>query len=302
MMGNGRFVFCLVSNATQSDERKLARLKGMDHKLGAEKMDSSNSDKKEYDKKCLTLIHALAFDIRNPLTSMKGYSDLLLSEELDLDNETKKQFIQKISLGIKTANNVLEAYKKLAKIESGLLRTEIEPVDLSTVIHDAVGRQQSNLELKSVNLQLNLPNNFPMVNARSYEVYELFDGLLQDAITYAAPNAQIAIVAFANKKTIKTTITTTDTKFLEDHYKRYYDDFMNLSAIEHYIEQFGGEFGEETKKAKAAPFGLPCQLQMSRQTSEFPLNHHKLKPRTHLCHHTCTYLNALMAVITQVAP
>jgi signal transduction histidine kinase len=222
-------------------------------------MDSSNSNEKEYDEKYLAFVNSLSFDLRGLLTRLKGYSDLLLSEEFDLNDDTKIEYIQQISFITKSANNILEAHKKLAKVESGLLQTKIEPVDLSSIIYDAVEEVKSELESKSVSLQLNLSNNLPMVKARPYEVYEIVRGLLETELTYTVPDAQIIISAVTNKNRVQTTMNISNTNFLEERHKRNYDDFMNLLAIERYIEQFGGEFGEESEEGKGSTiwFTLP---------------------------------------------
>lgn len=218
-------------------------------------MDSSNSDKKDYDQKYLTFVNSLSFEIRKPLTSLKGYSDLLLLKDFDLSIDTKKQFLQKISLDINRINNILETHKKFAKVESGLLQTKMESVDLSLAIYDAVEEIKS----KSVSLQLNLTGKLPMVKARPYEVYEIVRGLVETELTYAAPYTQITISAVTHKNRVRTTINTSTVNFLEGHHKRHYDDFMNLLAIERYIEQFGGEFGEESEEGNGSTvwFTLP---------------------------------------------
>lgn len=225
-------------------------------------MDSSSSDKKEYNEELLAFADSFSRAIRKPLIHMRGYNGLLGAEGFDSLNDNQKDFIQGISAWLKTANKIIEVYKKGAKVESGLLQTNLEPVNLSLAVHEVIKdpHLQAETESKNFSLQLNLPTDLPTVKARTLEVQELLQGLMNDTMIYALPNAQLSISAAPNTNTVKTKIHSSGTQFLsEECAKRYYDDDMNLFVIQQYIEQFGGEFGEESEEGKGSTvwFTLP---------------------------------------------
>ncbi len=223
-------------------------------------MGAFNSNTQDYDEKYLAFVSNIHHDLMGPLTFIKGYSDLLLTEDYGPLQESQREFVQRINRFVMRANKSLELYQKLATIESGILLVKQEPVDIASIIN-SIATHLAELESNNQTLKVNVPDNLPAVKARFHEIYQIVSGLIESSITNSLPRAEILVYSISMTNYVRTTINSSNTKppVEDDEEGRDPFEFMELKIIQQYIEQFGGEFGEERQEGKGSTmwFTLP---------------------------------------------
>ncbi|MCL8024397.1 PAS domain-containing sensor histidine kinase [Nocardioides bruguierae] len=83
-----------------------------------------------------TFIAGLGHDFRSPLTSIEGYAQLLAS---DLDDPVLVDFAQRIRSNAKRVMGMVEQLVEQAKLRTGTVEIEPEPVDLGAFLPALVG-------------------------------------------------------------------------------------------------------------------------------------------------------------------
>ena len=73
----------------------------------------------------------LAHEIRNPLTSLKGASEVL---ENTTDSRKRKKLIKVISHDVERIERLITDYSQMLKDEASLSRAKMEKIDLSNVV------------------------------------------------------------------------------------------------------------------------------------------------------------------------
>ncbi|RME71565.1 MAG: GAF domain-containing protein [Chloroflexi bacterium] len=140
-------------------------------------------------------IASLSQELRTPMTSITGYTDLLLGESVGFIGEMQRKFLQRIKANIERMNNMLNDLIGVTAIDAGQLEIRPEPVDMSEVIEDTVINARARLEEKELTLQIDLPDNMPLAEVDREAARQILGNLLNNAIKASPTGSSIAIRA-----------------------------------------------------------------------------------------------------------
>lgn len=132
------------------------------------------------------LAHA-AHEIRSPLSSLIGFSGLLLNFEFD--DATRRDFLLSIQGQAERLNRLINDLVDLAKLEtSGSAVLKLSEVDLSAAARAAVETFRSTHADAHVDVYLS--DNLPSVKADAVLIARLLAHLIENAVQYASPDAR----------------------------------------------------------------------------------------------------------------
>jgi len=130
---------------------------------------------------------AIAHEIRNPLTSIKGVSSLLSKELADLDRPRVWEYHTMICEEIDRLNNIVESlqyFTKPIKLEKGAVS-----------INNLIERTVHLLELNPIGLKirLDLSEHLPMVRADASLLKQVFLNLIKNAAEACGPGGELVV-------------------------------------------------------------------------------------------------------------
>ncbi len=106
-------------------------------------------------------IVALAQELRQPMTSIVGYTDFLLGELIGILGTLQRRFLERIRTSAERMRRLVDNLLIIAGGEISTPEGSIEKFDLSSVIDDAVTRTGSELRDRSIALRMDLPKHMP---------------------------------------------------------------------------------------------------------------------------------------------
>lgn len=128
-------------------------------------------------------VSKVSHEFRTPLTSIKGFVEILLSYT-DIPSEKQKEFLSIINQEsdrlIRLINDVLD----LSKIEAGRVTWRIEPLDFSELINASAKTMQSLVEAKKLQLGTEIDSSFPQVLGDRDQLTQVLNNLLSNAIKF----------------------------------------------------------------------------------------------------------------------
>jgi signal transduction histidine kinase len=86
------------------------------------------------------MISKIAHELRSPLTSIKGFSSMLVSKWDRFNDEQRLQFVETIQADAERMGRIVSEVLDLARMEAGRLELHPLPVDLLEVVGRANGR------------------------------------------------------------------------------------------------------------------------------------------------------------------
>ena len=197
----------------------------------------------------------LAHEIRNPLTSLKGASEIL---DDTLDGEKRKKLIKVISHDVERIERLITDYSQMLKDEASLSRAKMEKIDLSNVVNSVV--EDFNSDLSNLNKNIEIKINRNDLNGAKLNVLgveskleQIIANLLDNAVSFSPSNSKILVTYGIKKKQIQLNIEDEGSGFNEKNINKVFDRFysnrpekfgehsgLGLNIVKNIVELHGG--------------------------------------------------------------
>lgn len=156
----------------------------------AQRIESEISLRKEAEKHRKQLILDISHDLKNPLASIMGYSELCTGKA-DLDKEELNKYLRVIYENSRRANNLITDLFQLSKLESSEFRLRKENVELCEYIREVMGEYIPMLEDAGFSYNFDIPEEEISVLLDKNSMNRVFQNLITNAIQYNPKGTKI---------------------------------------------------------------------------------------------------------------
>jgi two-component system, OmpR family, phosphate regulon sensor histidine kinase PhoR len=153
------------------------------------------TERRELDTRREALIKAISHDLRNPISAITGFADLV-AKFGDLNSQQAK-FITRIRQTSSKIYDVIGSLVDLAWIEAGM-PLEYRPLQMADVVNQAVSSLTSLARKSKIVIAVSLQNPLPTVMGDPVRLEQVVYNLLHNAITYSSAEQTIVIHAWGD--------------------------------------------------------------------------------------------------------
>jgi len=220
----------------------------------------------------------LAHEIRNPLASLKGASELL---DNTTDKEERKKLIDILSHDVERIDRLITDYSKMLKDEASLSREKMKNLNLINLAEDVTEEFNNNKSVIKKNIKFKIvrekPNGYPasVFGARS-RLEQVLANLIDNAISFSPQESCIYIGIKSSKDSVFLTIKDEGPGFEETNteriFKRFYSNRpekfgehsgLGLNIVKNIIEMHDGKITasnrQDSKKGAQIEVILPMR-------------------------------------------
>lgn len=196
------------------------------------------------------LLNSISHDLRTPLVSITG-ALTSLQEDGALDEKAQQALLDNAREEAERLNGIVGNLLDMTRVESGALVVKREPAELQDVIGAAL--EQLNGRLGNRSVQINVPQELPLVPLDFGLIVQVLVNLIDNAIKYSPPDSPIEIRAEANKQAVEVQVADHGLGIPTQDLERVFDKFyrvqhphnvsgsgMGLSIGKGIIEAHGG--------------------------------------------------------------
>ncbi|MBM3121355.1 MAG: HAMP domain-containing histidine kinase, partial [Chloroflexi bacterium] len=140
-------------------------------------------------------ITSMAQELRQPLSSILGYTELLLGDSVGRLGATQRQFVERIRTAIDRMRMLLSDLVQVTALEMGELTLTPAPIDLLHCIEEAVTQVGNTLREKDLGLRLDFPDEVPAVMGESGALVQILVHLLSNAAGASPDGEEIGVQA-----------------------------------------------------------------------------------------------------------
>jgi PAS domain S-box-containing protein len=231
------------------------------------------------------LISTVSHQLRTPMTSIKGYTDLLYLETVGEINEAQRRFLSIIKSNADRlavlANDLLD----ISRIETGRIRLNLEFIHTSAIADEIAASLREQIEEKGLNLKLNIPESLPPIWGDRDRVTQILTNLIDNACHYTPAGGQITISAQLRGHFLQVSVADTGIGIAPKDREKIFDRFyradhplvheiagtgLGLSIAKSFVKMHGGEIWVESEPDWGSTFSFTLPLaERGKELEEF---------------------------------
>jgi len=188
-------VIALESNQIESfDEENVALIERLaDHAAIAienarlfEQVQRANNAKTEF-------VSFVSHELKQPMTSMKGYTDLLMKGIGGSLNDQQIQFLQVIRNNVGRMDQLVQSLLDISRIESGRLKLEMGDVVPDSIVSEAVQAFEPTMSTKNQQIQVHIEPDLPTITGDRGRLLQVLTNLVSNANKYTPEGGTITV-------------------------------------------------------------------------------------------------------------
>lgn len=137
----------------------------------------------------------VAHELKNPMTSIKGYTELLAAGSVGAINEMQTNFLHTIRSNVERMSVLVSDLNDNAKIEAGRLRLDYRAIRLTDVVEDVLRSTRRQVEDKKQTVQVQIPDSLSNIWADPVRVGQVLTNLVSNAHKYTPEGGTVVIGA-----------------------------------------------------------------------------------------------------------
>jgi signal transduction histidine kinase len=134
-------------------------------------------------------------ELRTPMSSIVGYTDLLLSESVGILGAMQRNFLQRIKANIERMATMLEDLVWVATMDADQLELEPEAVDAVEVIEEAIMGAGNQFREQGITLRMDIAYDLPPIHADRDALQQIMTQLLSNACLASPPQSEVLLTA-----------------------------------------------------------------------------------------------------------
>jgi signal transduction histidine kinase len=127
------------------------------------------------------VIASISQELRQPLSSIVGYTDLLLGESVGILGALQRKFVERVKTSTERIRNLADDLIQITTLETELNDLKTETVDLNTIIDNAMSYTSTQVREKNISIHLELPKTLIPIQADREALQQILIHLLQNA-------------------------------------------------------------------------------------------------------------------------
>ncbi len=223
----------------------------------------------------------LSHELRTPLNAMLGWTQLLRSGALD---ETMTgQALEIIERNTKAQGQLIEDLLEVSRIITGKLRLEVRPVELNTVISDALESVRLSADAKGIALEYAKQSD-STISGDAHRLQQVVWNLLSNAIKFTPKGGEVSVVLGRADSHARVVVRDTGQGIAPDFLPHVFERFrqadasstrsygglgLGLGIVRHLVELHGGTVRAESEgENEGATFTVLLPLLALQSTAD----------------------------------
>jgi signal transduction histidine kinase len=127
------------------------------------------------------VINSIAQELRQPMASILGYTDLLLSESAGILGALQRKFLERVKTSTERLRGLLDDLVQVTSLQHSPLELSSQPVEMNAVIDQAITESSAQIRDKNITLRVDMPEELPQIEADRDALQQIVVHLLQNA-------------------------------------------------------------------------------------------------------------------------
>jgi len=231
---------------------------------------------KEIEKMKEDFIHSITHDLRSPMTSIRGFVEVLLDGSAGEINEEQRDFLKIIDVSSQKLLGMINNILDVAKLETGRMKLTLTDFDSKETIERVIKIMEPQAVKSGVKLSTRGFDSVPKIRADSDLMERVIMNLVSNAIKFTPSEGRVDIIGQDLPDRIQITVADTGRGIPPDYLDKVFDKFqqvgigngekrgsgLGLTIAKYGVETHLGKIWVESEMGKGSRFSfwLPKNL------------------------------------------
>lgn len=279
-MKKGAYDF--LSKPFTPDELRIVVRRALERKRCIEEATRLRGEKEKMRKNFISMV---SHELRSPLAAVQQNLMLLRDGSVLELPEKVQPILERMYTRIKGLISLISDWLDLSRIESGVMFTEVGPVDMAELVKETCELYKSLAEEKEVKLQFQFDSTCPSIEGNGETLNLMITNLIHNGIKYNKTGGEVTVSLKPGEDRLKVIVKDTGVGIPEDKLPLIFEQFfrvrssqfvtgsgLGLSIVKQIVEAHGGSISVESELDKGSTFTVSLPL-----SQEGKKGHKKMK-------------------------
>lgn len=204
-------------------------------------------------------------ELRTPLAAVKAVVETLEAGALE-DPLVARDFLRRIGTEVDHLTLLVQQFLDLSRLETGRAHFTFEPVDLATLLPEAVNRLAPQAAKQGVQLAVAVPAGLPRARADRATLHEIIVNLVGNAIKFA-PQGRVHVAAIERAGQLQVSVADNGQGIAAEHLPHIFERFykvdrarsgegtgLGLALAKHMVQAHQGRIWAESTLGRGSTF------------------------------------------------
>ncbi len=227
-------VFLARSVAKAIENRSLIE----ENKRLVRNLQESNLSLERANKMKSKFLSIVTHDLRTPLTSARGFCDMLMTEP-NLTEAEEKKYLSMVDTSITRMNNLVGTLMDFVSIESGKLRIDHERFDFAAILRELESTLAPNAKNKKIELSWAIAPGEIRVTGDSDRLHQVATNLISNSLKHTPEGGKVRVKVRLEGGKVVTEVEDNGEGISDADQDRIFDPFFQVESSPHKREGLG---------------------------------------------------------------
>lgn len=163
----------------------------------------SNRQLQRLDEAKNEFISMASHQLRTPLTSIKGYLDMMLEGDLGKISPTQRAVLREAFSSSERMVRLINDFLNVSRLQTGKFTIDKQSVDIAQILRDEVSLLKVVADQRSVEMVLKVDKKIPSLAVDSEKISQVMLNMIDNAIYYSNPHKKVVITLKSSGKMIE---------------------------------------------------------------------------------------------------
>lgn len=221
-------------------------------------------------------VSIVAHELRTPMTSIKGYIDLILQGAVGEVNQGQQHFLGIAKSNVDRLSELISDMLDTARIDAGRVRLELEPIQIAELVNGVCESIAETIRERELVLVIEDAPPLPVIQADRNRVIQVLTNLLSNAYRYTLPGGEIRVSMGRDETNVWVSVADTGIGIAVQDREKIFEPFyranqelvsqqpgtgLGLPIVNSLIEMHGGTITLETELGQGSTFRFTLPIE-----------------------------------------
>jgi len=158
------------------------------------KIEQQNIQLKKADRIKTDFLNVTSHELRTPMSSIKGYTQMISKQTLGQINDEQKKALDVILRNTNRLDVLIQDVLDISRLESGTMKFVVERTDVKNMILETIEIMRPYAIRKEMNITTEFEENLPELNVDKERIKQVLINIINNAIKFSANGSAIHIL------------------------------------------------------------------------------------------------------------